>query len=121
MQGVIEPSLFGFDSTIFHLPLDEYMAKVMETYLEAFARILQTDKNVIAVNYNEGMFPVMQKIAAFTGFTMSEKIMEQMKERAGYHAKFPGKVFDEAPVEGAVPPYMERAFELYVELTAVSR
>lgn len=116
VQGVIEPSLFGFDERIFQLSLDEYMGKVMETYLSAFIRILQTDKKAIAVNYNEGMLTVMERIAAFTGYVISHDILEKMKERSGFHAKFPGQVFEEPPLDSTIPPYLMRSFELYDEV-----
>lgn len=121
VQGVIEPSLFGFGPEIFTLPLDEYMARVLETFFIAFEKILRADKNVLAVNYNEGMLTVMNKIASFTGISYTEEVMLQMKERLGYHAKFPGQVFEEAPLNAAIPAYQKAVFELYKELDSLRK
>lgn len=116
VQGVIEPSLFGFGQDIFYLPPDEYMARVMETFLAAFERVLCADKKVLAVNYNEGMLTAMNKIAAFTGISISDDVMEQMKTRAGYHAKHPQQVFKEPILDAAIPACQQRAFELYEQI-----
>jgi hypothetical protein len=90
VPGLIEPGFFGFDKNeIIHCGLDEYMAKVIESYLRAFVDIVQTDKRTLAVNYNEGAIPIINKIADFTGITISEKEMELMKERSGFSCQIP--------------------------------
>lgn len=121
VQGVIEPSLFGFGPEIFNLPLNEYMAGVLETFFAGFEKILRTDKKVLAVNYNEGMLGIMNKIASFTGISYNEEVMQQMKERLKYHAKFPGQVFEEAPPDTAMPAYQQKAFELYAEVESLRK
>ncbi|MFN8288697.1 MAG: hypothetical protein U0U70_00430 [Chitinophagaceae bacterium] len=121
VPGVIEPSLFGFGPDIFHLPLDEYMARVLETFFTAFERVLRTDQQVLAVNYSDGMLTVMDKIASFTGTVITGGMREKMKERAGYHAKHPGKVFKEPSLETATPAYLNSVFEKYNEIDVIRR
>lgn len=120
VPGVIEPEIFGFDKNeILHLGLDEYMAKVIESYLQAFVKILNEDKQALAVNYNEGAMTIVNKIAAFTGISINEEEMEIMKQRSGFHGKYPGQIFEEAKMEGQTPEYLKRAFELYDEIERI--
>ncbi len=120
VPGVIEPGLFGFDiNETRHLPLDEYMARVIETYLQAFIDILKKDKLAIPVNYNEGAISIVNKIAALSGIIITEEEMLHMQQRSGYHAKYPDQVFDESPVEQSPLHYMEKIFELYNEIEQI--
>jgi hypothetical protein len=117
VPGVIEPALFGFNiEEIVHLPLDEYMANVIETYLQTFIAILKEDKLTMAVNYNEGAINIVKKIASFTGISITEQEMQQMAERSGYHAKYPDQVFDENLTKKTMPAYLQNAFILYHEI-----
>jgi hypothetical protein len=117
IPGLIEPEIFGFDKNeILQLSLDEYMAKVIESYLQTFVKILNENKHALAVNYNEGAISIINKIAAFTGINISEKEMEMMKQRSGFHGKYPGQVFKEAKMEEPVAAYLKKSFELYDEV-----
>lgn len=117
VPGLIEPEIFGFDKNeILQLGLDEYMAKVIESYLQAFIEIFNKDKKALPVNYNEGAISIVNKIAAFTSITINEKEMEMMKQRSGFHGKYPWQIFEEQPLQQSVPPYLDKAFELYNEL-----
>jgi hypothetical protein len=117
VPGLIEPEIFGFDKNEILQPgLDEYMARVIETYLQAFVKILNEDKLTLPVNYNEGAITIVNKIAAFTGITISEKEIEMMKQRSGFHGKYPEQSFAETKMEGPTPEYLNRAFELYEEV-----
>jgi hypothetical protein len=114
VPGVLEPEIFGFDSNeILQMGLDEYMAKVIESYLLAFTEILASDQLAIPVNYNQGALDIVKIIAAATGLEISDNEMEAMQQRAGFHAKFPGQVFAEPAMQQAVPAYLEKTFELY--------
>jgi hypothetical protein len=120
VPGVIEPALFGFNTNeIIKFNLDEYTAKVLETYLQAFIDILKNDKNSIAINYNEGPMNMMYKIAAFTKLPISADDEAVMIQRAGFHAKYPGEKFNEASIDDAPPLYMHNAFALYNELEQI--
>ncbi len=114
VPGLLEPEIFGFDrDEILRISLDEYMAKVIETYLLAFTKILAADRLAIPVNYNEGTVAIVNKIAAATGIAISAAEMEAMQQRAGFHAKYPGQVFAEPAMHQPVPPYLEKVHELY--------
>ena len=120
VPGLIEPGIFGFDKKdILQLGLDEYMAKVIESYLEAFVKILNEDRYALAVNYNEGAMTNINKIAAFTGISINDKEMEMMKQRSGFHGKYPGQVFAETKMEVQEPDYLKKAFELYDEVERI--
>ena len=116
VQGVIEPALFGFDETIFHIPLDEYTANVLETYYNAFAEILQKDKLAFAFDYKDGMMNIIQKMMAACNITVAEEQLESMKERSSCHSKFPEQAFSEKAITGVPPEYLEKAFHSYNEL-----
>lgn len=120
VQGVIEPAIFGFDpAEIMQLGLDEYMAKVMETYLQAFIKILPTDPLAFAVNYKEEALPIIKKIAAITGISISETEMVAMQQRSAYHGKYPELFFAEAVPEEAIPAYLDKATALYNEVERI--
>jgi len=122
VPGLIEPEIFGFDKNdILQLSLDEYMARVIESYLQAFVEIVKTDKLALPVNYNEGAIAIINKIASFSGININEKEMELMKERSGFHGKYPGQVFAETKIEKQAPDYLKRVFELYDEVERMRR
>jgi hypothetical protein len=117
VPGVIEPALFGFDANeVMQMNFDEYTAEVLESYMRAFINILKSDKNSMAINYNEGAMNMMYKIAAFTKLPISADDEAVMIQRAGFHAKYPGEKFSEPSMNDAPPLYMHNAFTLYNEL-----
>ena len=114
VPGVIEPGVFNFiQEDIEGIGLDEYMAKVLETYFAAFISILKSDKLAIPVNYNEGAIPIVKKIAGATGITLTTDDIESMVQRSSFHAKNPGEVFEEPELDQPIPAYLEKSFELY--------
>jgi hypothetical protein len=97
VPGVIEPQVFGWDAAdVQGLSLDDHLAKVIERYLQAFLDIAEKDRNVLLVNYSEGMQIIARKLYHFTGIYLSEDEEKQMVERSRFHAKYPGEVFGEA-------------------------
>jgi hypothetical protein len=120
VPGLIDPGIFGFDKKeIRQLSLDEYMAKVIESYLQAFVNILHKDKLALPVNYQEGAITIISKIAACTGININEKEMEMMKQRAGFHGKYPGQLFEEPVIEEQAADYLNKSFELYNEIEKI--
>jgi hypothetical protein len=120
VPGVVEPEIFGFDiNEITKIGLDEYMAKVLEGYFQQFIDILKSDKLSFPVNYNEGALPIVKKIAAVSGISISEDEMELMNQRSGFHAKYPDQLFTETAMSQPVPAYLENAFALYDELEKI--
>jgi hypothetical protein len=120
VPGILEPSIFGFSSEETSLTnLDEYMARVLETYLEAFIKIVKTDNYAIAFNFKEGGLSIINKIAAITGMEVTESEQKQMQQRSLYNAKYPENLFSESAVEGNLPPYLHKAMELYSKLEGI--
>ncbi len=120
IPGLIEPEIFGFDKNEIHQQsFDEYMAKVIESYLQAFIKILKEDKLALAVNYNEGAINIVKKITAFSGISIHEKEMDLMNQRMGFHGKYPEQIFSETPLMDPAPLYLDKAFELYHELEKI--
>lgn len=117
VPGIIEPEIFGFDKDdILQIPLDEYMAMVLERYYQSFLEIAKDDKLSILVNYDEGAIALVKKIADTSGFSLTENDMEQMQERRRYHGKYPGELFSEEVIQSPVPGYLKKAMDLYEAL-----
>ncbi|HEX6427468.1 MAG TPA: hypothetical protein VF008_07265, partial [Niastella sp.] len=117
IPGLIEPALLGFDSNeVQHMNLDEYIARVLEKYLQAFLDILEKDALAIPVNYSEGPIAMVEKIADISGASINGIDMEKIKSRAMYHAKYPDRVFAEEAIRDPVPEYCRAAYEKYEAL-----
>jgi hypothetical protein len=122
VPGLLEPELFGFNKNeILQCGLDEYMAKVLETYLSAFIKIVQTDSLAVAVNYHEGPLAVLQKIADVTNLSFTNAEQEAIKKRADFHGKYPGQVFFEPAPAAISPPFLNKADNLYKELESIRK
>lgn len=120
VPSVLEAEIFGFDKQVItSMPLDEYMAMVIETYFEAFLEIIPNDPLAIAVNYNEGMVNIVQKIAAASGITIAENELFDLRKRTTFHGKHPTQVFAEKQIEVLPPRYLDKCFELYNELEKI--
>lgn len=123
IPGLIEPELFGFkkedlfdqDGSLKY-NLDDYMAKVLETYLQAFHNILQTDKLSFAINYHEEAMTIIDTIASVTQLPISEVESAAMLQRSRFHAKFPDQVFTEEQVPEPVPAFLQKSVDLYHKL-----
>ena len=117
VPGVLEAEIFGFDKqAITSMPLDEYMAMVLESYFEAFLKIIPNDPLAIAVNYDEGMVNIVQKIAEASGIAIAENEVTNMQRRMTFHGKHPKQVFAEKQIEVLPPLYLDKCFQLYNEL-----
>jgi hypothetical protein len=120
IPNLIEANVFGFDKEeISTKPLDEYMGMVIESYLQQFYSILQKDKNCYALNYHSGAMNMIDTIATVTNLTISVEDYAAMKERAGYHAKFPTQVFSEERITESIPTYLKKSFELFYEIEKI--
>lgn len=120
VPGVLEPEIFGFDiKEITKLGLDEYMAKVLEGYLQQIIEIANSDKLSLLVNYNEGAIEIVKKISVHSRISIDENELELMKQRSGFHGKYPEQLFAEPVVNQSIPTYLYRAFDLYDELEKI--
>jgi hypothetical protein len=116
VQGVIDPSLFGFDDAVFQLLPDEYTARVLETYYTTFTRILKNDTQAFAFDYKEGVLGILRQIMDICGIRLTEGQLALMKERSLKHSKHPEQGFHEPPLPVTIPAFQTKAFELYNEL-----
>jgi hypothetical protein len=117
VPGMIEPELMGIGKhEIDYTDFDGYFSMVLEKILAAFCKVLDKDPLTVAVNYNEGITTILQKIAAVSGYTITPDLLENINERSRYHAKYPESVFagDEKP--SAVHPALHRAMHWYRQL-----
>ncbi|MCX6316805.1 MAG: hypothetical protein NTW29_05920 [Bacteroidetes bacterium] len=114
VPGLIEPELMGMvKDELDYTQMDDYFSRVMEKILARFYQLVQTDDQVILLNYNQGIEAIMEEIATASGMQMSDEMKEKIKERSRFHAKYPDQVFAEErkPVEISGP--LANAMEWY--------
>ena len=120
IPGLLEPEIFGFNKNqILQSGLDDYMVRVVETYLQAFIQVLNTDKLALPVNYSEGAFCIVNKIAGVTGITINDEQKSAMRQRSTFHAKYPEQVFVEEELKEPAPVFLNKAFALYKEIEEI--
>jgi hypothetical protein len=120
IPNLLEADIFGFNKDdISLMPLDEYMGKVIQSYLRAFLEILQHDKAAFAINYHDGAMQITDTIASVTGLQITDTEKELMQKRAGFHAKFPEQVFKEDQTVEPMPGYLKKSFELYNQIEQI--
>jgi hypothetical protein len=120
IPGLIEPSLFGFENDEVHqMNQDEYLGIVLARYFEAFLNILENDPLALLLNYKEGAVTMVEKIAAITNTPISAEVMEKIKTRSMYHAKYPDQVFAEDALGEPVPVYCRAAYDKYEALEKI--
>jgi len=111
VPGLIEPEIFGFDSDN-SVDLDTHTANVLSGYLRAYLKVVANDRLALLVNYDEGIMPLMDKIAAFAQIELSPAIKQKMQGRSTYHSKHPGELFSEK-LDMTVPAFLGEALSLY--------
>jgi hypothetical protein len=122
IPNLLEAEIFGFDKEVIsHKHFDEYMATVLETYFEKFVSIAQKDKNTYVLNYNQGAIALVEKIAAISGLTFTDNEKATMKDRAGFHAKYPEQIFSETQTEEPIAEYLEKSFALYQQMEIIRK
>jgi len=120
IPGLIDPEIFGFDATqIPRLDFDLYMANVLETYFSAFIQIMQQDKIVLAVNYNDGIHTVMNQICNFLELSITDDWKSEIEQRTMYHAKYPDRKFEEQMDNSSMPAYLNQCNSLYQKMEAL--
>ena len=114
VPGVVEPEIFGFDiESMLQLSLDEYLAHVLEGYFQKMIDIVKTDSKTTAIEYRRDAVKMMQQIAAFTGTALSDNETELIRQRSGFHGKYPEQLFAELSIEEPVPDFMKESLRLY--------
>lgn len=119
VPGLIEPEVFDFNKQeLKRLNLDEYLAKVLGTYLECYKNIVGKDARSLLINYNQGANAMLNDIAGFCGFEISEAELLKIKERSGFHSKYPNLVFNEERLPDA-PAFLQNAIAYYNALDRI--
>ena len=116
--GVIQPELFGFTlEEILQVERPVYVAKVLEKYFERYVEIIETDKNVLFVNYAEGILTSLDKIEHFLKLKIEPYVKQKMVERTQFHSKRPNTFFEEKPLKDELPNYQKNVFSMYEKLS----
>ncbi|MBE8727072.1 sulfotransferase family protein [Flavobacterium hungaricum] len=94
VPNLIPPAVFGITpNEIDQIDSKQYRALVLEKYFQGFLDFHQTDKNVIILNYNEGMKSVVEQFVSFIKVDYSKDEMDKMLERLKKHSKNESSVF----------------------------
>lgn len=119
VPGIIEPELMGFvKEEIDPANFDGYFSMVMEKILAKFYAVQENDPFALLVNYKEGIIPIVQKVTAAAGISLSGVLLKQMEDRSRYHAKYPEQVFAGEKEPEGLPGYLEKAMDWYQRLEA---
>lgn len=88
VPNLIPPSVFGMSvKEIQDRGVQQYGALVLEKYFQAFLDFYETDKNVMMLNYNEGMKNVVEQFVSFIKINYSDVELNKMLERLKTHSK----------------------------------
>ncbi len=118
--GVIQPEVFDFTlEGILKLERPVYVAKVLEKYFERYLEIEEKDKNVIFINYAEGILTSLDKIEHFLKLKIEPSLKQKMVERTQFHSKNPNTIFEEKPLEDELPEYQKNVFTMYEKLLQI--
>jgi len=114
VPGLIADHILGINHAInAAFDLDMHMALVLESYFKSFIDISQQDKNILLVNYNQGIELIMAEIYNFTGLKISDEESKAIKERKRFDAKAPDQKFIKDLSGNSVPDYQKNVFKLY--------
>lgn len=94
VPNLIPPAVFGITpKEIEQLNFQQYGALVLEKYFQGFLDFQKADKNVIILNYNEGMKNVVEQFVSFIKINSSDVELNKMLERLKSHSKNGNAVF----------------------------
>lgn len=120
VPGLLEQELFGFEIIPeFIQNFDLYIAAVLESYYQKMITIAASDKNVLLVNYKQGMQKIAGEVYSLTGIEWNKQVEELFKERSRYHAKKPNQLFSEEMKEQPAPAFLTTCCSLYAQLDAM--
>ncbi|MBP6409484.1 MAG: sulfotransferase family protein [Pseudarcicella sp.] len=118
--GIIQIDLFGLDFTeSLKLSKPEYISKVLESYFNEYLKIIDSDKNCIFVNYNNGLLENLNQIKEFLKLHFSEEFKEKITERSKFHSKMPNQIFKEPAISTTIPEYQNTVKDLYEKLNGL--
>lgn len=110
----IDPQFFGIPDKVVTIPdFYDYPVKVIGKYLETYLEVAATDPNLLLLNYNEGMLPIIEKIGNRVGIIFSVDEQAKMKERLLFQGKQPQLYFSPEPAIDTISDKFSGLFELY--------
>lgn len=117
VPGLLPPCLFGLDpATVNYADFDAYTAQVLTYYFGQFLTISEMDSRAFLLAYQPDGLAMIALMAQYLNLQFSDSDWRQIRERSGYHAKYPGQVFrEDIPAEPA-PTYLLPAISLYNQL-----
>lgn len=117
VPGLIQLEVFGLELfEVMNLQQADFVGKVLEKYFEKFLKIVESDTNVLFVDYKDGIMTNMSKLGDFLGLHFDDDYQEKMRLRSQFHSKNPNTTFSEKPLEENPPLPQEKVFGLYKKL-----
>ncbi|PUU70534.1 sulfotransferase family protein [Flavobacterium sp. WLB] len=95
VPNLLPPSVFGITAQeINKISFQQYGALVLEKYFEGFLNFYETDQNVTALYYNDGMKQVVEKFISFIKVNYAYAELDKMYERLNAHSKNENEAFN---------------------------
>jgi hypothetical protein len=94
IPNLLPPAIFGITAKeISRISFQQYGALVLEKYFQGFLDFYQKDKNVVKLNYNEGMQNVIENFLFFINADFPVSELDKMYERLKKHSKDQSAIF----------------------------
>jgi hypothetical protein len=118
VPNLLEPGIFGITSKeISEISFHQYGALVLEKYYQGFLDFNALDKNVIILNYNEGMRDVVEKFISFINVQYSNNELDQIYDRLKKHSKNEMNIFNgDSYKDDVLVADLNKAFLLHEKL-----
>ena len=117
---IIDPQFFGIQEKVVTITdFYDYPVKVIGKYLESYLEAAAADPNLLLLNYNEGILPIIQKISSRMGIIFTADELAKMKERLLFQGKHPQLYFSPEPAIETIADKFSGVFELYDRLEEI--
>lgn len=122
VPGLLPTHWFGLEpGDAVRMAGEPYTAHVLACYLARFEAIARTDDRAFLLPYQPNGLAMMQALAHRLGLTLNEDEWEVIRQRSGFHAKYPGQPFAGEPPMGATPDFLLPAMNLFNQLDAIQK
>lgn len=96
---------------------DPFFGELMTTFFRTITELVQHKAAILPLNYHIGAEQLALQTAKHAGFTLSTSQIEQINQRAFFNAKKPQQPFAEHHEPITVPPFLQKAVELFTQLS----
>ncbi len=121
VPGLLPAHWFGLDpADAVHMRSEEYTAHVIDCYLARFQTIAASDNLVSLLPYQPDGLAMMRQLTEQLNLVLPEGDWAAIRQRSGFHAKYPGQVFGQERPLTAVPDYLSSAMKRFSELANAS-